>query len=98
MWKIRDSIEPIGAIRDDIRCGIIASTVANAAGPKKPFSALDFMPKFEHQQKEPMPVDDKVDRLFKWVKTQQLKKQKQEPKPTPKPKKKGKHGNRKSIS
>ena len=45
-WIAYDRLEPIGAVRDDIRMAILATVVARGAGSKtaKP---KDFMPKFD---------------------------------------------------
>ena len=47
-WHEYAQLEPFGAERDDLRAGIIASTIANANRTKKtrPFKATDFMPHF----------------------------------------------------
>lgn len=49
-WTIYARMEPFGEERDDLRAGIIASTIANANRDSRrkpdPFKASDFMPKF----------------------------------------------------
>lgn len=54
-----DLVEPIGSAGDDQRSAMLASVIVNAAGGKKrsgePFTAADFMPKFEPPQTEPAP-------------------------------------------
>jgi hypothetical protein len=47
-WQAYYRIEPFGEWREDLRCGIVASTVANAFRGKKSktFKPDDFMPKF----------------------------------------------------
>lgn len=61
-----ERIDPFGASRDDLRAGIIASTIANSNASKrsKTFSAFDFMPKFE-EQKSPKTLSEKVKEVFK---------------------------------
>ncbi len=63
---------PIGPERDDLRAGIVASTVANTArNPKKrprPFTAAEFTPAFGPPP-EPEEIDEedlaaKIDRAF----------------------------------
>ena len=46
-----DSIETFGQLRDDLRCAIIAATVANA-NSKKSFKPKDFMPFLEEDKGE----------------------------------------------
>lgn len=47
-------LEPFGEERADLRAGIVASTVANAARDPKtqrdPFTPQEFMPKFETRE------------------------------------------------
>ena len=49
-WMAFYQLEPWGSEIDDLRAGIVASTIANAnRDPKKqrkPFTAQDFMPKW----------------------------------------------------
>lgn len=53
-WIAYNELEPIGEVRDDLRAGIVASTIAEAhRNPKKrkrPFEAKEFMPDFEKRQ------------------------------------------------
>jgi len=53
-WMAYSRLEPWGEERDDLRMGIIASTIANANRGKnsKPFKPQDFMPKFEPETEE----------------------------------------------
>ena len=50
-WGVFYEMEPFGPERGDLQAGIVAATVANvnrdAKKQKKPYSAQDFMPKFE---------------------------------------------------
>ncbi len=48
-WMAYSRLEPWGEERDDLRMGIIASTIANANRGKgqKPFTPQQFMPDFE---------------------------------------------------
>jgi hypothetical protein len=46
-----DEIETFGQIRDDLRCAIIAATVANS-NSKKTFKPKDFMPFLEDKKEE----------------------------------------------
>lgn len=55
-WQAFYQLEPFGEERDDLRSGIVASTVANTArDPKQhrePFLPRDFMPKFGDEDEE----------------------------------------------
>ncbi|NBQ49118.1 MAG: DUF4035 domain-containing protein [Marivivens sp.] len=55
-WIAYDRIEPIGAVRDDIRMAILATVVARGAGSKtaKP---KDFMPDFSGGSVRQSPQD-----------------------------------------
>lgn len=46
-WMAYDQIDPIGAEREDLRMGILASTVVHAQHPKARCCPADFMPKFD---------------------------------------------------
>tara|TARA_R100001530_G_C4285455_1_gene146696 strand:+ start:201 stop:401 length:201 start_codon:yes stop_codon:yes gene_type:complete len=46
-----DKIETFGQLRDDLRCAIIASTVASA-NSKKSWKPKDFMPFLEDEKPE----------------------------------------------
>lgn len=48
-WMAYNEIEPFGEDREDLRMGIIASTIANVnrASGKKPYKPQDFMPVFK---------------------------------------------------
>ena len=50
-WAVFYEMEPFGPERGDLQAGIVAATVANvnrdAKKQKKPYTAHDFMPKFE---------------------------------------------------
>ncbi len=54
MWKSYYQNNPFGEERGDIRCGIVASTIANVNRKKsaKPFKIQDFMPKFEKPKQQ----------------------------------------------
>ncbi len=43
IWQSFYDEQPFGLIRDDLRAGIVAATVANTV-VKKPMQAFDFMP------------------------------------------------------
>jgi flagellar basal body rod protein FlgC len=53
-WMAYARLEPFGEERDDLRMGIIASTIANVNRDKgkKPYSPRDFMPSFEQEDDE----------------------------------------------
>jgi len=53
-WLAFARLEPFGEERDDLRMGIIASTIANVNREKgkKPYSPRDFMPNFEPENEE----------------------------------------------
>lgn len=60
-WMAYSTLEPWGEERDDLRMGIVASTIANANRGKntKAYSPQDFMPKFE-----PEPEDVAIERMI----------------------------------
>jgi hypothetical protein len=53
-WMAYSKIEPWGQDRDDLRMGIIASTIANVNRGKngKPLNPQDFIPDFEPEDEE----------------------------------------------
>jgi flagellar basal body rod protein FlgC len=53
-WIAYSTLEPWGEERDDLRMGIMASTIANANRGKnqKPYKPQDFMPSFEQETEE----------------------------------------------
>ena len=53
-WMAFSRLEPWGEDRDDLRMGIIASTIANVyrGKGKKPFKPTDFIPNFEPVSEE----------------------------------------------
>ena len=53
-WMAYSTLEPWGEERDDLRMGIIASTIANANRGKgqKAYKPSDFMPDFEPETEE----------------------------------------------
>jgi hypothetical protein len=53
-WMAYSRLEPWGEERDDLRMGIVASTVANVNRSKdrKPYKPTDFMPSFEPVSEE----------------------------------------------
>lgn len=55
-WMAYEQVEPFGPWRDDIRAGVIASTVANVYRGKtqKPLSPTDFVPEFGRRREEPL--------------------------------------------
>lgn len=60
-WMAYSTLEPWGEERDDLRMGIVASTIANANRGKntKAYSPQDFMPQFE-----PEPEDVAIERMI----------------------------------
>ena len=54
MWIAYYQSNPFGEERGDIRCGIIASTIANVNRKKstKPFEISGFMPKFDKPKQQ----------------------------------------------
>lgn len=50
-WMAFDQLDPIGAEREDLRMGILASTVVRCQNPKADVRPLDFMPDFEGNRK-----------------------------------------------
>lgn len=65
-WLAFDRISPIGDERDDLRAGIVASTVANChRSRREPFTPQDFMP---FVQKPEMAPAVAIDRLRKRLK------------------------------
>ena len=60
-WLAYSTLEPWGEERDDLRMGIVASTIANANRGKntKAYSPQDFMPQFE-----PEPEDVAIERMI----------------------------------
>ena len=67
-WQAFYQLEPFGEERDDLRAGIVASTVANTArDPKQhrePFLPRDFMPRFGDEVEE----EEEVDQEALWAK------------------------------
>ncbi len=53
-WMAYSRLEPWGEDRDDLRMGIMASTMANVNRGKnqKPYKPQDFMPSFEPETEE----------------------------------------------
>lgn len=61
-WAVYFSIEPPESTRDDIRTGVVASTLANihrdSSRRPEPFSANDFAPKWDRaEETEPEEID-----------------------------------------
>jgi hypothetical protein len=59
-WMAFYQFEPFGEERDDLRAGIVASTVANANRDPKKGRALkpqDFMPQFDRERKPQTPKE-----------------------------------------
>jgi hypothetical protein len=50
-WMAFDQLDPIGQDREDLRMGILASTIVSAAHPKSKCRPLDFMPDFAGKRK-----------------------------------------------
>ena len=73
-WIAYYAMEPWGVETEDLRTGIIASTIANVnrdpKKQKKPFKPQDFMPKWEKPQpkelKEPQSVGEQKRILQMW--------------------------------
>jgi hypothetical protein len=53
-WMAYSRLEPWGEERDDLRMGIVASTIANVNRSKnqKPYKPSDFIPDFEPETEE----------------------------------------------
>lgn len=51
VWRSFYEEQPFGLLRDDIRLGIVAATVANTV-VKKPMQAFDFMPFYGKPEEE----------------------------------------------
>jgi len=49
-----EMVDPFGEYRDDLRAGIVASTIANANRPKgkRAYKPEDFMPRFADQEQQ----------------------------------------------
>ena len=54
-WLAFDRLEPIGPLRDDLRIGLLGSTLGNLWASGNPFSPSDFL---LDQYINPEPVDD----------------------------------------
>lgn len=53
-WMAFDAVEPFGEQRDDLRAGIVASTMANCHRSRGPaFKPQDFMPFAEKPKADP---------------------------------------------
>lgn len=60
-WMAYDSLEPFGEAREDLRAGIIASTIVNVrVDPKKGKYAKpqDFMPQFDEADEDLTPEEE----------------------------------------
>jgi hypothetical protein len=59
-WIAFDRIEAIGEAREDLRAGIVASTIANFGYRQlqKPAMPSDFMPYLEREEAKPVLLDD----------------------------------------
>lgn len=61
LWWAYHRSHPIGDLRDDLRTGILASTVANFSGktlkPGKTMNPSDFMPTEAKPPEEPDPME-----------------------------------------
>lgn len=81
-WVAYDRIEPFGSWRDDLRTGIIASTVANCARTSKSsksFKPSDFIPEFKpvEEPEERLSLLDKLKFLAKSLGAKTVKKEPQ---------------------
>lgn len=58
-WQAYWQLEPWGEGRDDLRAGIIASTMANLwrGADTPPFTPTDFMPQFDRVAEEALDAD-----------------------------------------
>ena len=56
-WVAYYSIEPFGEFRRDLQAGIVASTLANIHGPRRPLSPADFVLDFTRAAEEISPED-----------------------------------------
>jgi len=69
-WAVFYEMEPFGPERGDLQAGIVAATVANvnrdAKKQKKPYSAQDFMPRFENGAGEPKAAKSPQELQQKW--------------------------------
>lgn len=63
-WQAFAQLEPFGEVRDDLRAGVVASTVANVNRGKggKAFQPSDFL-----LYREPQTTDDHVKILKMWA-------------------------------
>jgi hypothetical protein len=61
-WMAYDLIEPFGPWREDLRAGIISSTIANALRSKggRTYQPADFLPQFGEQQQERMTPEQTI--------------------------------------
>lgn len=61
-WAAYELVEPFGPWREDLRSGIVASTIANTMRGKgaRPFTPDDFMPEFGGQQQEVMSSEETI--------------------------------------
>jgi hypothetical protein len=70
-WMAFYQLEPFGPERGDLQAGIVAATVANvnrdAKKQKKPYSAQDFMPKFEGAERKEKRTPDELRRKWEMV-------------------------------
>lgn len=46
-WMAFDQLDPFGAEREDLRMGIVCSTLVHAQHPKAKCTPSDFMPQFD---------------------------------------------------
>ena len=70
-WIAYFSLEPWGEMRDDLRSGIIASTIANVHRDSRkhpqPYTARDFMAFVERESLDPDALSKKIRASFKGI-------------------------------
>lgn len=69
-WMAYYSLEPWGTESEDLRTGIIASTIANVnrdpKKQKKPFTPQDFMPIWDKPKKQEQTVEEQKKIIEMW--------------------------------
>lgn len=61
-WAAYELVEPFGEWRDDLRSGIVASTIANALRGKgsRSFKPEDFIPEFGQAEEKRMSPEETI--------------------------------------
>jgi len=78
-WIAYDRVDPFGSWRDDIRAGVVASTIANVNRVKKtdPYTPNDFVPEFKVKETNPnVTIFDKIHMIARAVGAKKIKKRK----------------------